>query len=236
MAQVPRPVPGSRITTPDGGGSAAGSVGNSADIDSSARREAAQRTRRRVLSAAHTLFTTQGYADTSVAQVARRARVSVDTVYASVGRKPQLLLAVHDMTLASGPEPVPADERGYVQAIRSAASAREKIELYAAALATVLPVTTPLLNALREAGSADRECRALATSISDRRAANMLLFAADLRSTGELREDLSDQHVADLVWSMNSAEYYTLLASRGTSADAFARLLADTWTRTLLHE
>ena len=43
--------------------------------------------------------------------------------------------------------------------------------------------------------------------LADRRAANMRLFAADLRSTGELRDDLADNEVADLVWSTNAAEF-----------------------------
>ena len=99
-------------------------TGKTRRYDATTRRAAADRTRRRVLAAAHHLFTTRGYAETSVAQVARRARVSVDTVYAAVGRKPQLLLAVHDMALAGGPEPVPAEQRDYVRAVREAPDAR----------------------------------------------------------------------------------------------------------------
>ncbi len=208
--------------------------GKSRTYDSPARRAAAKHTRLRVLAEAHRLFTLHGYVDTSIAQVARAAGVSVDTVYTTVGRKPQLLLAVHDMALASGPEPLPATERDYVQAIRSATTAKAKIQIYATALGTVLPTTTPLMIALREAGSTDPQCRAMWESISDRRAANMLLFAADLRGTGEVRDELSDQQIADLVWSMNSAEYYTLLASRGVGPEDFSHLLTEVWTRTLL--
>ncbi len=209
-------------------------TGKTRRYDATARRAAADRTRRRVLSAAHRLFTTQGYAETSVAQVARRARVSVDTVYAAVGRKPQLLLAVHDMVLAGGTEPVPAEERDYVRAVREAPTARAKIETYAAALAQVLPTTVPLMNALREAGATEPECRAVWTAVNDRRAANMLLFAGDLRATGELRDDLTDRQVADLVWSMNSAEYFGLLALRGLGPAQYAAQVADVWCRTLL--
>ena len=81
------------------------------------REEQAAATRRRILRAAKQLFTTKGYSDTGVAEVARRAKVSVDTLYASVGRKPQLLLAVHDMVLGSADEPIPAEQREYVAAI-----------------------------------------------------------------------------------------------------------------------
>jgi AcrR family transcriptional regulator len=202
--------------------------------DATARHAAAEGTRRRVPDAAHHLFTTAGYAETSVAQVARRARVSVDTVYAAVGRKPQLLLAVHDRVLAGGPEPVPAEQREYVRAVREAPTARAKLETYAGALARVLPVTAPLMAALRDAGTSDPACRALWRSIDERRAANMLRLAADLRATGELREDLTDQQVADLVWSTNSAEFFLLHASRGRTPEEYAALVGDLWVRALL--
>ena len=62
----------------------------------------------------------------------------------------------------------------------------------------------------------------------------MRLLAADLRSTGEVREDLTDDEVADLIWSLNSPEWYSLLASRGCSAQEYADLLADVLCRTVL--
>ena len=64
-----------------------------------------------MLAAARDLFASEGYAGTTVAAVAARAGVSVDTVYASVGRKPDLLLAVHDMALGGGDEPLEAERR-----------------------------------------------------------------------------------------------------------------------------
>jgi AcrR family transcriptional regulator len=198
------------------------------------RERQAERTRRAVLRAARSLFTGRGYADTSVAEVARRAKVSVDTVYASVGRKPQLLLAVVDMVLAGGDEPVPAEERDYVRAIRAAATAEEKIAVYAAALGTLLPRTAPLLDALREAARTDPGCAAVWKQVVERRAANMLLFARDLRGTGRLRGDLTDEEVADVVWSTNAVEFYALLAARGWDGPRVGALLEDLWTRLLL--
>lgn len=202
--------------------------------NSPARREQAEATRRAVLRAARDLFTSRGYAQTSVLDVARRAEVSLDTVYASVGRKPQLLLAVHDMILGSAEEPIPAEERAYVRRIREAATAEGKIRLYAEALAELLPQTVPLNLALLEAGARESQCRELRESISRRRRANMLLFAADLRSTGRLRPDLTDDQVADLVWSMNSPEYFQLLGDAGYTPAQYADLVADTWTHALL--
>ena len=201
--------------------------------DASRRREAAERTRLGVLAAAHDLFVEGGYTATSVQAVAARAGVSVDTVYASVGRKPQLLLAVHDMALAEGPAPVAATQRDWVRAVRAEPTLAGKLSVYTAALARVLPQTVPIMNALRDAGATEPECAALHRELTERRAANMRLLAADLRSTGEVRTDLSDDEVADLVWSLNSPEMFGLLASRGRSPEEYAGLLVEVLVRTL---
>ncbi len=197
------------------------------------REARAAETRGAILCAARDLFTAEGYA-CPVARVAERAGVAVDTVYTSVGRKPALIRAVIDMVLADSDDPLPAEQRGYVQRIREATSAAAKIRIYAAALAHLLPVVAPLQEALREAGATDPGCARAWASLDDRRAGNMLLFAADLRSTGELRPDLDDRHVADVVWSMNSAEYFTVLTRRGWSPEQVGAHLADTWIRALL--
>lgn len=187
-----------------------------------------------MLRAARELFTARGYAGTSVADIARAAGVSVDTLYASVGRKPQLLLAVHDVELAGGDAPVDAEQRDYVKAIREATTASDKIATYTDALAKLLPRTVPLLDSLRVAGQSDPACREVYRTVSERRAANMRLFAADLRSTGEVREDLDDDDVADLVWSMNGPDYYLLMRSRGRTPEQYAAVVREVWTRTLL--
>ncbi len=200
---------------------------------SPAREAQADQTRRAVLVAARELFTVTGYGVT-MSQVAERAGVAIDTVYASVGRKPDLVRAVIDMVLASGDDPVPARQRGYVRRIRQATSAQAKIELYAEALSDLLPTVAPLQEALRQAGRDDIECQRAWSGLIERRAANMLEFAADLRSTGQLRSDLTDAEVADIVWATNSAEYYLLLAGRGWDPGRFRDHLVDLWTRLLV--
>src|SRR6185437_15497276 len=51
-------------------------------------------TREAIIEAAQELFACQGYARTTVAQVAEAAQVAANTVYTSVGGKPQLLAAI----------------------------------------------------------------------------------------------------------------------------------------------
>lgn len=201
---------------------------------SEVRRRRAEHTRGAVLAAARRLFTAEGYAATTVAGVALAAKVSVDTVYASVGRKPALLLAVIDMTLASSDQDVPSEQRDYVLAVRAADTAEEKIALYAAALGRLIPRVAPLQAALAHAAHTEPECARVWQHLKERRAANMRLFAADLRVTGRLREDLDDATVADIVWVGNSLEYFTLLTERGWSCEQYAEHLRDLWVRVLL--
>jgi AcrR family transcriptional regulator len=202
---------------------------------SPARAGQAAQTRGAVLQAARELFAERGYAATAVAAIAARAGVAVDTVYASVGRKPQVLRELLETALSGTDQAVPAAERDYVRRVRAAGSAGDKIAVYAAAVAAIGVRMAPVHRALAEAALTDPDCAALRAEIGARRAANMRLFAADLRATGEVRPDLTDDEVADVVWSMNSAEYRALLiGERGWPAERFGAWLADAWTRTLL--
>jgi AcrR family transcriptional regulator len=202
---------------------------------SAVRAEQAAATRRAVLDAARDLFAEDGYAATSIAAIAARAGVAVDTVYAAAGRKPALLRELVETTLSGTDQAVPAEQRDYVLRIRAATSAREKIAIYAAAVSEIGVRMAPVHRALAEAAVSDADCAALRAEISTRRADNMRLFAADLRVTGELRADLTDDEVADIVWSTNAAEFRALLVGeRGWSAERFGTFLADAWSRVLL--
>jgi AcrR family transcriptional regulator len=198
------------------------------------RAEQAESTRRAVLAAARELFTSGGYAATTVADIARTAGVSVDTVYAAVGRKPQLLLAVHDMALSGADLPLRGEQRDYVTAMREAVGARAKLETYARALGARFPTVVPLAESLRVAAERDPACRAVLEQLDARRAANMLRLAADLRTTGELRADLGDEQVAHLLWTTNSPAFYRLATAGDRGPDDYVTMVLDVWTRTLL--
>jgi AcrR family transcriptional regulator len=67
---------------------------NRASYHSPRREQAAAATREAILDAARELFAARGYACTTVAQIAEAAQVAANTVYTSVGGKPQLLAAI----------------------------------------------------------------------------------------------------------------------------------------------
>jgi len=203
---------------------------NARRYDSSRRKAAASANRRRILAAARALFLERGYEATTIAAIAEAAAVAPDTVYAAVGRKPVLFRLLCETAISGTDEAVPALEREYVQRVRAASSGREKLDLYARSVALVLQRLAPLFIVLREAAPAHPELGALWREISERRAANMRMFAADVASTGGLRPGIEIDEVADVVWAMNSPELYSLLVGeRGWQPDRFAGWLAETW-------
>ncbi len=120
----------------------------------------------------------------------------MDTIYATVGRKPALLRELIETAISGRDEAVPARERDYVRAIEAAPDARSRIEIYATAIAEIQPRIAPLFIVLREAAVTDSACAELWSQISERRAQNMVDFTASLRSTGEMRPDLSNEQAA----------------------------------------
>lgn len=203
--------------------------------DSSSRQEGARATRRAILVAARKLFLQRGYAATTMPDIARSAGVALDTVYAAVGKKPALFRLLVETAISGEDEAVMAEERDYVQAIRAEPEAANKLRIYARAICRIQPRLAPLFRALQEAAPLDADLKALWRDISDRRAANMRVLAEDLALTGALRADLSIPAAADIVWSMNSPEYFLLLVEqRGWSLADFERWLGDAWTRLLL--
>jgi AcrR family transcriptional regulator len=203
--------------------------------ESTLRTEQSVLTRRRIVASATRLFTGKGYIATSVGQIALDAGVAVDTVYALVGRKPSLMREVVELAISGGPRPVTADERPYVREIRAATTAAAMLGIYAGAIAEMSPRTAPVFTALQDAGRVDPDCAALFAEIDGRRAENMLRFAADLRSTGQVRPELDERFIADVVWATAGAPHYTQLLRRpGWTAESFGRYLHDLWSRLFL--
>ena len=203
--------------------------------DNAGREAQSEGTRQRILDAGRELMVERGYRPTTVAAIATRAGVHVDTVYELVGRKPVLLRELIEQALSGTDAPVAAEDRGYVKAIGAEPDPARKLAIYARAVREIQARMAPLLLALRDASATEPDAAEVWREISDRRAANMRLLAQDLEAARGLRAGLSIDEAADVIWATNSSELYVLLTvERGWPPDRYERWLADTWCRLLL--
>jgi AcrR family transcriptional regulator len=205
------------------------------EYDASSRKEAAQLTRQTIIEVARRVFLEKGYAAATMPAIAQAAGVALDTVYATVGKKPALFRLLIEMAISGSAGAVAPEEREYVRAIRAETDAAKKLRIYATAVRSIQEELAPLFRVLQGAASLDPELAELWQNISQRRAKNMRLLAADLAATGRLRRQLSVEKTADIIWSMNSPEFYLLLVEqRGWSSKEFEEWLGDAWIRLLL--
>jgi hypothetical protein len=161
--------------------------------------------------------------------------VALDTVYAAIGPKPALFRHLIELALSGEDEPVPAEERDYVRAIRAEPDPRRKLASYARAVREIHGRLAPLIAVLREAARGEPELEALRREVAERRAGNMRLFVVDVAAAGGLRGNLSLDEAADFVWATNAPEFYLLLVDeRGWTPERFERWLTELWVRMLL--
>jgi AcrR family transcriptional regulator len=91
-----------------------------ASYNSPRRQQAAAATREAIIEAAQELFVSQGYGCTTVAQIAEAAQVAPNTVYTSVGGKPQLLAAITEGA---------ADDPGVAETLTAVAQSTDPAEV-----------------------------------------------------------------------------------------------------------
>jgi AcrR family transcriptional regulator len=199
------------------------------------RRAQSAETRQGIVEAARELMLERGYRATTIAAIADRAAVNVDTVYELVGRKAVVLREVIEQAISGTDRAVVAEERDHVKAMLAEPDPAKKLAIYARAVRQTQQRMAPLFLALRDASSTEPEAYQVWQDISDRRASNMRKFARDLRDANGLRAGLSIDEAADVLWATNSSELYVLLTvERGWSTQHFERWLTDTWCRLLL--
>jgi TetR/AcrR family transcriptional regulator, regulator of autoinduction and epiphytic fitness len=197
--------------------------------ESAHRQDQARLTRGRVLDAARSLFVDPGYAATTLAAVAERAGVSVQSIYKIFGSKVALLSSLVDVTIAGDDEPVTLAERAFVAEIAEQPDARAKLARYAEHLSETQVRQAQMMLAVASAASADAEAATIWHKNLRERRQGMAMFAAELATTGELRDDHTLDTVADVLWlAMDVRNYDWLVRQRGWTLEQYQRWYVDT--------
>jgi len=176
----------------------------------SARRdESALQTRRAIAAAAAVRFVRDGYAATSLADVARDAGCARPTVFAVFGSKSALMKQVLDEALAGDDEPGLVSERSWFQPVWTARTPEEVCAAYADVCLVIGSRAAPAFEAVRRAVDADPEVRALWDSLlANRRAGAQMIVDRVATISGRRRGRQFDRAV-DRVWFLNDPAHYT---------------------------
>ena len=203
--------------------------------DASGRRARARQARAEIITAARRLFEQNGYAATTVTDVARQANVSPETIYKSFGSKANLLGAVVAAAVRGDSEATPLRERPVIDAIRNEQDPSRQLELYGTLLAETNPRLAPLVRIMREAAPADPEIADALAQLNANRLEGMGEFAALLAARGALKRGVSRQQATDALWTLNSPEVYELLVvERGWNPRRYGRWIAQQLAAALL--
>ena len=195
--------------------------------DSQVREDAARTTRHRVVGAARDLFLTNGYAGTTVRQIAAAAGVSEQTVYGRIGNKAAILKAVYDVMLAGDDEPIPMAERPEFQRMRDAPDAGSLLAAYAQLATQISARLRPVLELVHGARAVEPDLDLLARTGAAERRIGARMFAQNFVGRGFARPGLDADTAAELVWVLNSPEVYLLRVREGQeSDDEYERWLA----------
>ena len=203
--------------------------------DATRRREQAEATRLRILSAAQRRFEADGYAATTIAGVAADAGVAVKTVYLSFESKSGLLRALWHRLLRGEKDTVPVGEQDWFRDPLSEPDPERRLRVYAGTARRVKSRIGPLLEVIRTAAPGDAEIAALWGRIQTDFHANQRTIVESLAADGALRADLGVDRATDLMWTLNHpANWHLLVTERGWSHDEFEAWLADAFCTQLL--
>lgn len=161
-------------------------------------------------------FLDSGYPGTTLVAIAGTAGVSVDTVYKTFGSKIGLLKAVLDVTIGGDDTPVAVLDRAGPQALREETDQRMQVRMLAAGVSEQLARIRPLDDILRSAAAVDQEAATLRHDIQVRqRRRAMRKIVGWIADRGPLRDGLSLNHAAQVVWTLTSPEVHLLMRDTG---------------------
>ena len=180
--------------------------------DSRGRLAQAQANRRAILDAAERQFLDDGFGATTIAGIAREAGVSVETVYKAFGGKSGLVRALYDRGL-EGRGPVAAEQRSDEMRERET-DPRTIMRNWGTLAAEVSSVIIPIRLLIRSAAATDPDMAAILVTSDEQRLTRMRHHAQFLADRGYLRQGVTPDQAADILWHCSSAELYEILVLR----------------------
>jgi AcrR family transcriptional regulator len=179
--------------------------------DASGRQAHAAETRQKVIEAATRLFAEQGYAPTSIAQIAAAAGVSAPTVFAGFRTKVNLFTRVLEVAIVGDDEPVPLADRAPMRSVHDAPTFDEAVERLADAVAEVAQRAGPIMVLAYAAADADPQIADLVTRMDAQRLAGATRMAGTLAAKRGVDDPKNLDRMRDTIWLLISIQQWDLL-------------------------
>jgi AcrR family transcriptional regulator len=205
------------------------------NYDNSRRQADAEARQRRIVEAATALFVKQGFAGTSIDQIAAAAEVSPQTIYAAYGSKAAVLSRAVDVAVVgdfgtaplADRIPVLADLSGTQHGLYFAAAARFVRALHER--------VAPLMRVMVQGTGVDPGLEELRVRLTREIRDDCALWVAQLGTA--LRPGLTRARAADVMVTVQSPYVYSMLTDDlGWSAAAYEKWLAHALPRLLLRQ
>lgn len=182
-----------------------------------------------MLDAARELFVQRGYGATTLQEIADEAGVAVQTIYFTFGNKRALLKELADVAIAGDHEPVATMDRPWFREALAAATADIQLRLHVEGTRGILERVAPMIEMMRAAASADPGIAELWDEDADPRFTVHQAAAKSLVAKPGIRDGMTTEHAADLLFGLLSPELYLLLVrDRGWTPDQWERWTNDT--------
>lgn len=206
------------------------------DVKTGTRRgDQARATRRRIVDAGLDLFVAQGYAATTVEQIAGRAGVAVQTVYFHFRNKRTVLKEGVDVVSVGDDQPVALLDRRWMVRLRAEPDPRRAVQIWISESQVVFGRVAPIMQIVRDAAGSDPDMATQWEVNQQQRLAAHRVLAQQLADKRGLRAGMSVDEATDVLFALISIELYLLLtAERGWSPARWERWITGTVHDTVL--
>jgi AcrR family transcriptional regulator len=182
------------------------------------RRQRAKATHWRIVKAAYTLFCEQGYAGTTMAQIAESAGVAVQTVYFVFHTKAALLSRAYEVAVGGEDEPLIPQQQPWYAAMTAEPDVTQALRHLVTGVGEIMRRVTPLHLVARVAADGDPDTARVVAFHEDLRADGYREVLELLRAKAEFRSGLTLERATQLLLLFVGMDvYHFLVGSHGWS-------------------
>jgi AcrR family transcriptional regulator len=201
--------------------------------DSTGRSRQAQENHDRISRVAHDLFVEHGYGNTTIADVARAAGVSQETVYKAFGNKATLLRRAWFVTMRGDGGDTALYDRPETQEVLKLPNLADRIDGFARLITERNRRSGPLLRAIEGAAAAEPGAREMLDTWKARLIDVATKFAQAAADTEQLV--IPQDECRDITYAMlDGALWHRFVLERGWTDERYADWLSAQWQRQFL--